>query len=189
MGLFGFKSKEEKSQEELNRQVAEANEFAKKLDKEKNLSAIKTQLLLKLGEEAFIEAESTLYESRATSYYQGSSSGGGFRVMKGVYVGGSSRSGKSESKQELKTIDKGSLVMTNKRLVFSGLHESRNILLDKILSFEPKIDSILVTAENKAKKMYFTVPNGIIWFYTLQVLKQAPNPHKLGDVHLTVKID
>ncbi|MGB6839012.1 MAG: hypothetical protein WBE27_01915 [Microgenomates group bacterium] len=188
MGIFGIKSKKEKTEEELNRQVAEANEFIKKINTEKSLPSIPTQLLLKSGEEAFIQTESALYESRATSYYQGSSSGGGFRVMKGVYVGGSSRSGKSESKQELKVIDKGTLVMTNKRLVFSGLHENRNILLDKILSLEPKSDSILVTAENKTKKMYFTVPNGIIWSFTFLILKNAPDPHKLIDPNLTINL-
>lgn len=188
MGWFGIKSKEEKAKEELQRQATEANEFAKKLDKDKDLPAISTNLILKSGEEAFIQADSTLYETRATSYYKGSSSGGGLRVMNGVYMGGSSRSGKSESKQELKSIDKGVLVLTNKRLIFSGLAEGRNIPLDKIISFDPKIDSILVTADNKTKKMYFTLTNSIIWAFILQVLIQAPNPHKLKDVHLTVNV-
>jgi hypothetical protein len=108
--------------------------------------------------------------------------------MKGVYIGGSSRSGKSESKQELKVIDKGTLVLTNHRLVFNGLVENRNIALNKIISFEPKIDSLLVTVENRAKKMYFDVPNAFLWVFALQVLLQAPDPHKLGDVHFKINV-
>jgi len=78
MGFFGIKSKKEKAQEELDRQVAEAKDFASKLKEEKDLHSITTNLILKPKEEAFYQAESNLYETRATSYYQGSSSGGGF---------------------------------------------------------------------------------------------------------------
>lgn len=184
MGLFGFKSSLDKKKELM---IAEANEFSNKLNEEKNLPAIPTQILLKSGEEAFAQTESILSETRGVSYHKGSSSGGAVRLMKGVYVGGSSRSGKSETKQEIKEIDTGLLILTNKRLVFDGSNENRTILLERIISFEPHIDSIEISTENRTKSMRFTVPNSFIWVFTLQVLIQSPNPHKLGDVHLTVK--
>ncbi|MBI2031110.1 MAG: hypothetical protein HYT08_00690 [Candidatus Levybacteria bacterium] len=182
MGLFGFKSPSEKKKELL---VAEANEFSLNLNKEKNLPAISTQLLLKPQEEAFVQTDSKLYETRAVSYHKSSGSGGAVRIAKGVYVGGSSRSGKSESVQELKPIDEGTLILTNKRFVFDGKNENRIIPLDKIISIDPHIDSIEISAENRTKSMWFTVPNCFIWIFTFQILIQVPDPHKLGEVHLT----
>lgn len=183
MGLFGFKTPSEKKKELL---VVEANQFSAKLDETKDLPAISSRIILKDGEEAFDETESALLETRAITYTRGSRSGGAFRIAKGVYVGGSSGSSRSEGKQELKLIDKGVLILTNKRLVFDGSHENRNINLDKVISVNPHLDSVEVSTENRSKSMLFTVPNPIVWVFKFQVLLQAPDPHKLGKVNLTV---
>lgn len=188
MGLFNFGSKKETKVNKLELLATEANAFSKKLNDEKNLPAINTQITLKSGEEAFTQTESTLYETRGVSYNQGGSTGGAVRVMKGVWLGGSSRTGKSETKQELREIDSGLLVLTNKRFVFDGKYENRIIPLDKIISVEPRVDSIEVSTESKAKSMMFTVPNAFIWVFTFQILIQAPDPHKLADVHMTARV-
>jgi len=189
MGLFGIKTRHEKVLESVNKQIQETKEFVNKIKKEKNLTSINTRIILKPNEEAFLQTDSVLLEGRSTTYYKGSSLGGGFRVTKGVYVGGSSRSGKSESKQELKEIDRGHLVLTNQKLVFTGTQENRNVPLKKIIAFESHSDAILITVENKVKKMYFTVPNSGIWYFVFQILLQSPNPHKLGDINSSVSVE
>lgn len=188
MGLFGIKTKKEKLLDQANKNLEDAQVFMDEVKNKKALTPITTSFLLKPQEEAYLQTESFLLESRSTRYFQSSGSGGGMRVMKGVYVGGSSRSGKSESKQELKVIDKGDLVLTNQRLVFSGEKESRNIPLKKVSVFESQVDSVVITEEGKSKRMYFTVPNSAIWSFVFQILLRFPDPHKLGDINLSTGI-
>ncbi len=80
--------------------------------------------------------------------------GPSFRVAKGVYlrVGGF----QSESHDELRNIDQGTLTLTNKRLVFSGNKRMVNIDLRKIVSIEPYSDGIGLKREGKEKIQYFT---------------------------------
>ncbi len=93
----------------------------------------------------------SLVESRAirTGYYRGPS----VRLVKGVYY----RFGKSisESHDELRTIDRGTLILTNKRLIFSGSKNAINIELKKIVSMEPYSDGIALNREGKQKTQYF----------------------------------
>lgn len=77
--------------------------------------------------------------------------GGAFRVMKGVYVGGS----RSESHPERRHIDTGELILTNKRLVFVGSRRSVDVDLRKILSIEPYSDGIALSRSNKKNVEWF----------------------------------
>jgi len=183
MGLFGFKSKNEKTKERL---VAEANSWIDDLKKEKNLKSVSTNIILKQGEEAYIVTESNLYENRGTTYSKSSGHGGAVRIAKGVYIGGSNRSGSSETRQELKLIDKGVLTLTNKRLVFDGNRENRSIPIDKIISVDHYTDSVEISSESRSKSMLFNVPNPYIWFFIFNILIQVPDPHKLGEINLSI---
>ena len=93
----------------------------------------------------------SLLEPRAvrTGFYQGPS----VRLARGVYY----RFGKSisESHDELRTIDQGTFILTNKRLVFSGSKNTVNIELKKIVSIEPYRDGIALNREGKQKTQYF----------------------------------
>lgn len=184
MGLFGFKSKDEKRKEEL---VAEASSWIENLKKEKNLPSVTTNILLKAGEEAFVQTESKLYENRGVTHSKSSGRGGAVRIAKGVYIGGSNRSGTSETIQQLKVIDSGSLVLTNKRLVFDGGRENRNIPIEKIISVNHFSDSIEISSEARSKSMLFTVPNPYIWYFIFNILVQVPDPHKLGEINLSIE--
>ena len=80
-----------------------------------------------------------------------------FRVAKGVSVGGGTF--RSKSHDELTTIDKGTLILTNQRIVFAGRSHSSDNPLKKIISIQPYRDGIVVRKEGRAKDQQFTGTN------------------------------
>jgi len=128
-----------------------------------------TQVLLKAGESAFYDCASALYETRAVRQYQAGHVG--FRVAKGVWIGGTQ--GQSASSQEWSQLDTGTFTITNLRLIFNGTQASRNIALDKIISIQPFLDAVEVAVENRQKNLVFTVPNPYIADTIIRVLRKA----------------
>jgi hypothetical protein len=63
---------------------------------------------------------------------------------------------RSESHEELRNIDTGTLTITDKRLIFSGAMKNLNIELKKLISIEPYEDGISVSKEGKEHPAYFT---------------------------------
>ena len=80
--------------------------------------------------------------------------GPSFRIARGMYV----RLGafRSESHEEIQQVDKGTLVLTNKRLVFLGSKRTLEIDLRKILSMEPYSDALGVRISGKTRTIYFS---------------------------------
>src|SRR6266496_6106022 len=91
---------------------AQARDFAASVQQNRALPTVATNIILKPDEVAFYSTPSALYETRAVRHYQAGHTG--FRVAKGVYVGGTS--GRSTSTQEWAKIDTGWLTITNKRV-------------------------------------------------------------------------
>jgi hypothetical protein len=113
-----------------------------------------TNLVLKRGEEALLDEESILFESRAYRV----SGGAGTRIGR-VWVGG----GVSESQQRLKQIDSGRVTLTTMRLVFDGSMENRSIRLADIMSVEQWADAIEIGSHKRAKSLILRVNNPWIW--------------------------
>lgn len=166
-----------------NAMIEEANHWLVGIKARKALTPITTNLLLKAGEEAYLESPSRLEEARAERYYEGG--GASVRIAKGVYVGGGS--GASRSVQVTTPIDAGRLVLTNKRLIFDGAKEDRVILLDKIVSINPSINTIEVSSETRQKSMSFTVPNPFIWSTSIRLLSTVENLRDLRDVETSIQ--
>jgi hypothetical protein len=137
---------------------------------------------MKSGETAFYSAPSALYETIAVRHYQSGHTG--FRVAKGVYLGGSS--GRSISSQEWSKIDSGTLTVTSKRLIFDGGTADRNAALTKILSAESRIDGVDVSVENRQKSMFFTAANPLVLATIIRICCQAPDPLDLSDTLLEI---
>lgn len=76
----------------------------------------------------------------------------GFRVAKGVYIGG----GSAESHEELRVLDTGELALTNRRLVFTGSKRVVNMPLGKIVSMEPYRDALAIQRENRQRIQYLS---------------------------------
>jgi len=182
MGFLSFLSPQKKK-EELKEKINKGlDEFINQIKVQKGLKPIVIDILLKEKESAYLEYITFLQETRAVRHYK--SGGMGFRVAKGVYLGGSS--GSSESKDEWRTLDKGRLILTNKRIIFDGQKENRTVPLEKIISVSPCLDAIEVSSENRKKSMLFPVENPLIWATTIQILIKSPNPEKIDNINIKV---
>jgi len=174
-------------QQYLERQLQNAfkkayQEFIGEVKRHRALPTITSSIFLKSKEQAFLEEPTTLRETRAVRIYSGDSFGGVFRIAKGIYLGGSSTNGTSESHQEWRTIDNGALVLTDRRMVFCGQSENRSIPIDRIVSIKPLYDAIVVSAETRKKSMMFTVNNSAIWSTVLWIIRTADDPFELGNL-------
>ncbi len=147
---------------------------------------MQTSIILKKDEKAFfLEEKVPLKEVRMVSKRSGG--GMGVRLFKGVYVGGFQ--GESRSLPELRDIDSGVLILTNKRLVFDGMIENKSLDLDKMLSIEIYTDGLEISFEGKTKSSFFMVKNPYLWKLVLGVVKGVPDPEKIKKGGLNIKFE
>jgi len=73
--------------------------------------------------------------------------------MKGVYYRVGAYQG--HTVDQMTRIDGGSLIITNKRLIFVGRIKSMDIDLRKVLTIEPYSNAIMITASNRSKPVLF----------------------------------
>jgi len=97
-----------------------------------------------------------LQEPRAVRQTHAAYGGPTVRVAKGVLFRLGGASARSESHEEIRVIDQGSLILTNKRLIFIGSKRTNNIDIRKIMAIEAYKDGIELQRENKQKTKYFT---------------------------------
>ena len=97
-----------------------------------------------------------LQEPRAVRQTHAAYGGPTIRVAKGVSFRLGGASARSESHEEIRVIDQGSLILTNKRLIFIGSKRTTNIDLRKIMAIKAYKDGIESQRENKQKTEYFT---------------------------------
>jgi hypothetical protein len=69
------------------------------------------------------------------------------KVVKGFYLRTGSYTPRSVSSEQLSLIDKGSLYLTNKRIIFTGFKKNSNIRLEKVLSITPYTDGVEIDKE------------------------------------------
>ena len=123
---------------------------------ELNLPTNDCPVILKRGEEPIVVLPNiTFKEPRSVRTSYGSYGGPTIRVMKGVSfrLGGASH--RSASHDEITTIDRGTLTITNKRLIYTGSQKTLNYNLSKILSITEYKDAIVIQKENKQKTEIF----------------------------------
>lgn len=122
----------------------------------------KSPIILKEGEEAkFIIPGAVLQEPRAIRTSTGSYGGPTVRIARGLsWHVGSFRSS-SQSHDEIKTVDTGTMVVTEKRLVFCGTKRTVQIDLRNILSLDPFSDGLVLHKEGREKAQYFLWPDGL----------------------------
>lgn len=174
------------SRDKYKRDIIEkAKEFMEEVKENKTLPTVATSLFLDEGEKAILEEHARLMETRAVRVTGGT--GLGFRVAKGVYLGG--YSGQSESHKEWRVIDEGSLILTNKRFIFKGNKENRSIPLDKVLSVGVMLDAIEVTIDSKAKSLVFLVTNPYVWGGSVQIIRKAADPFDLKNIKLDIELN
>lgn len=106
-----------------------------------------------------------LYEGRRTTY-QSKSMRVSLRVMKGVWVHPRTGGGVSESEDIMKLLDIGSLVLTNRRLVFVGEKRVITTRLTDLINVDVDVEvgqegflSIAKHGKQKIEKYWLSMPN------------------------------
>ncbi len=148
--------KKREAEEQKNKDI---NIFMDKLAKGNiNLTSSTPSLIIpkKNEETSLVMLNVSFLEARSVRQTIGGYGGPTFRVAKGVSFRLGGVSARSVSHDEIKKIDQGTLVLTNKRLVFLGDKKTVNIDLRKIIAIEPFKDGIGSQRENKQKTEYFT---------------------------------
>lgn len=127
------------------------------------LSADIGSLILKKGERPVAAIPGvTLKEPRSVRTTYGGGGGPSFRIAKGVYIRTTGFGARSESHEEIRAIDSGTLTLTSKRLLFTGQKRTTSVKLEKIVSMEPFKDGIAVNREGKQKTEYYTGLNNAV---------------------------
>ena len=105
-----------------------------------------TGLILQKGEIAHWEESANLLEEKVVKRgYVGGSQGASFRIMKGVTYRVGASKGQLVSETAVVPTSTGRLVITDRRVVFSGDKKSFNIKLDSILNLDMYTDGLNIT--------------------------------------------
>lgn len=161
--LKAQKQQEEERQKLLN----ETQAFVTQAQEVGSLPIISTSILLESGEQAHLQESVKLIEPKTVRHNAGA--GGRVRIARGLSVGG--WSGQSESRQEWRSLDVGTLILTNKRIFFKGQTENRVLPIKKIIEVGHYTDGIQISSESKTKSSVFTVQNPYLWTTCINFLK------------------
>ena len=129
------------------------NEVIEEFAEGKYAEKFQTNLLLKKDEKLIFDIpQISLWEERSAGF-KGRTQGFSIRIAKGV----SYRFGGFEgaTQYELTQIDSGNLILTSKRLVFSGEKTSKEIKLNNINTLEHSENGIVISRSGKQKKEYY----------------------------------
>jgi hypothetical protein len=101
----------------------------------------------------FVLPNATIYEPRAVRTWQSAYGGPSIRIAKGVsYHFGQSR-GASESRDELRALDCGSLILTP-RLLFIGLKRTVSAALQSFIEVDSYIDGVRIHLQKNKSQTY-----------------------------------
>lgn len=175
-----LKAKNKKKKKLLKKQKLKKKKIIKQKQKNILIDAIakgtlpikmdnSSDILLKKGEIVNLVLKNVNFlEPRAVRYTKGGGSGASIRVAKGVTIKTGGGKSKSESVDEIKKIDIGTLTITNKRIIFSGNIKTISIDLNKLVNLTPYKDGIATRRSNKQKTEYFTKTNETILNINIQ---------------------
>jgi uncharacterized protein len=95
--------------------------------------------------------KTTLLEPRAVRTWHSTYGGPTIRVARGLSFRFGQSHGVSESHDELRAIDRGTLLLTNERIVFIGTQRTTSVALQKLIDIEAFDDGLVVHREGKQK--------------------------------------
>ena len=157
-----------------NRQNAELDSTANlnymkwrsKVNREGGISSRKVNITLSKGESCYQSFAATLYEPRAVRV----SRHGGYGVRATRRIGIFEGESRSESQDEWRAVCCGMLYITDKRIVFAGDMQNREIKLSELLSVDADSRSLIVRSSKRQKAMCFSGLNGQIARDTISMI-------------------
>lgn len=109
-------------------------------------------IALKNGEHLLcVFSNTTLLEPRAVRTWRSAYGGPAIRVAKGLSFRFGQSRGVSESHDELRAIDTGTLLLTNERLVFIGSQRTSSNALKDIIDIEGRTDGVMIHRKGKQR--------------------------------------
>jgi len=149
-------------------------EYVKKYNKLPILILKNANIILQKGEKSHLHDSARLYELRVETKYKTKSSGRIDAHKGGLFTNPyQSIDVHSESLPEistgLKPVASGQLIMTNKRLVFTGEYVSRTIDLKDIVGIELHAIGFEVVSIKLARNLVFQVPDAEKWAEYIKV--------------------
>jgi hypothetical protein len=115
----------------------------------------------------------TLYQQVTRTHYRGGHAGFSFRVAKGLYFRSGGFKGEPVSTTEMKEIDYGDVVITDKNFYFKSPAKSLRIPFTKIISLEPYSDGLGIQTDGaRSQPMIIQGVNGWFMYNMISLLVQ-----------------
>lgn len=137
-----------------------------KVSREGGISIRKVNITLSKGESCYQSFAATLYEPRAVRV----SRHGGYGVRASRRIGIFEGESRSESHDEWRAVSRGMLYITDKRIVFVGDMQNREIKLSELLSVDADSRLLVVRSSKRQKAMCFSGVNGQIARDTISMI-------------------
>lgn len=102
------------------------------------------------GERFFFTSDAVLFAEHTYRQWQGGTQGMSFRVMRGVYYRVGGIRGRSYNKNVVEPDDRGTIALSDRRMLFVGQRKTIEVPLGKITSVQPFTDGLQVNIANKA---------------------------------------
>ena len=124
-------------------------------------------IILKNGEGALLNASGVTYSQQKTKteYYHG---GASYKLTKRLRISGGKTTPVKKNYTDI--IDRGSLILTNKRLVFLGQNKSVTIELSKILDIDFYSNALDITKDGVQTKYCFSGVDGNTFYGIIMAL-------------------
>jgi hypothetical protein len=136
-------------------------------------------IALNEGEDVLcVFAGTTLLEPRAVRTWRSNYGGPSFRIAKGVSFRLGASSGVSESHEEMRAVDIGTLILTNERLSFVGSRRTIDVPLEKIIDVDNEgySDWLRLNRQGKQKTECFQLNSALYTYFNYngeQLLAQS----------------
>jgi hypothetical protein len=132
-----------------------------------NILIVQSALEPKSGERVFVGLPRTQYlEPIAVRTRLSRWGGPSFRVARGFYYRMGASTSSSESHQEIRKADQGTLVVTNQRVAFIGQLKTITIELTKVIGIDVYKDAIGLHFAGKEKTQYFQPDRRMVVTFT-----------------------
>lgn len=113
------------------------------------------EIILKKNELCHFSTNADLIEERRKSHYAGGTQGVSIRIAKGLSYRVGGFKGERVTEEYNEVTDTGTLVITNKRVVFAGKKKNVSYTLTSIAAINRFTNAIQFKKENEAKPKYF----------------------------------
>lgn len=170
-------------QSEINQKMQQAKAFIEGVKNAKRLKAIDTSLFLQEGETAYYAYDASLFEP--VSIRRGGATGASVGLGGGVRIGSAEYT--SRSSIEWRQIAQGTVVVTNRRIIFDGSTKDRVEDLSGLLSVVCNPRMTEFSFNRKCKPMGIGVPNPLILSIIVQICRQAEDPGNLSEAELSIQ--